>query len=401
MRIQDQVPLAKRTTLGVGGRAEYLVEATDETEVVEALDWAARYQVPCRVLGGGSNVVIADGGFNGLVIHIATRGVVWNARPDSVEVTAAAGEMWDSLVADSVRRGYAGLECLSGIPGQVGATPIQNVGAYGQEVADSIVRVRAFDRELGQSVVLPASDCEFGYRNSRFKSVEPGRFVVLSVTFQLGTEGGAQPSYPQLARHLEARGVPSPTARDVRESVLSIRREKSMLADPDDPNGRSCGSFFVNPVVSAELAVRATRDFTDAPSYPQPDGRVKLAAAWLIEQAGFPRGHRQGHAGLSARHALALVDGEVHDAPHRIGADVHRPLGLDRARRRHDGLEIALLDLLGVHRRRVGARVLQVDEGQRAKHDEDADDDEDLLACHDYEPPIQVRTPAMQSAMTA
>jgi len=307
VRIQNQVPLAECTTLGVGGRAEYLVEATDETEVVEALDWAARHQVPYRILGGGSNVVIADGGFDGLVIHVASRGVVWDARPDSVEVTAAAGEPWDSLVAESVGRGYSGLECLSGIPGQVGATPIQNVGAYGQEVAACIARVRAFDRQLGQAIVLPAADCDFDYRDSRFKSAEPGRFVVLSVTFQLGTDGCAHPCYPQLVRHLEARGVPSPTAREVRESVLSIRREKSMLADPDDPNGRSCGSFFVNPVVSAEFASRATRDFPDAPSYPQPDGRVKLAAAWLIEQAGFPRGHRQGHAGLSARHALALV----------------------------------------------------------------------------------------------
>ena len=307
MRIREQVPLAERTTLGVGGKAEYLLDANEEPDLIEALAWADRHRVACRILGGGSNVVIADAGFDGLVIQIASRGVSWETHPDRVEVTAAAGEAWDALVAESVRLGYSGLECLSGIPGQVGATPIQNVGAYGQEVADHIVRVRAFDRQLGRTVVLPAAECGFGYRDSRFKSGEPDRFVVLDVTFRLGADGRAKPRYAQLRRHLDARGVPAPTVRDVRESVLAIRRDKSMLADPDDPNGRSCGSFFVNPVVAADFAAHATREFCEAPSYPQPDGRVKLAAAWLIEQAGFQRGHRQGRAGLSARHALALV----------------------------------------------------------------------------------------------
>jgi UDP-N-acetylmuramate dehydrogenase len=292
------VPLAQLTTVRVGGAAAHFVEALTESDLVQALAWAEQRGVPCRILGGGSNVVVADGGFDGLVIQIANRGVHAEVRGDTAHVEAAAGEIWDELVAHTVREGWAGLECLSGIPGRVGSTPIQNVGAYGQEVADTIQSVRAFDRRDRQVVDLPAAACDLGYRDSRFKSGAPDRYVVLSVRFRLRPGGAPTLRYAQLAD----RVGPSPSVAEVREVVLAIRREKSMLLDPDGENGRSCGSFFVNPVVARELLPGP-----NAPCYPQPDGRIKLAAGWLIEQAGFRKGERHGAVGLSTHHALALV----------------------------------------------------------------------------------------------
>jgi len=309
VRVEKTVPLAPRTTLGVGGPAQSFVDATDEGALIAALGWAARQNVECRVLGGGSNVVIADSGFDGLVVHIATRGVDWQEDGNAVEITAAAGESWDRLVALSVERGWGGLECLSGIPGQVGATPIQNVGAYGQEVGDCIVRVRAYDRSTKQTVILPSAACEFAYRDSVFKSGAPHRYVVLAVTFRLHVGAPPRVHYAQLTEHLQARGIREPNPVDVRESVLEIRRSKSMVFDADDPNGRSCGSFFTNPTVAPEQLDELLRRSPDLapPQFPQPGGTIKLSAGWLIEHAGFARGYRDGSVGLSTAHALALV----------------------------------------------------------------------------------------------
>jgi len=332
LEVRERVPLAPLTTLGVGGDARWFVDARDEATVLAAHAWARTQRVRLRVLGGGSNVVVADGGVDALVVHLALRGVTTRETGDAVEVTAAAGEPWDALVRVTVERGWAGLECLSGIPGLVGATPIQNVGAYGQEVSDTVSAVRALDTRSGDIVVLGAADCGFAYRDSVFKSGHPGRWVVLAVTYRLRPGGAPMLGYADVGRQLSQHGVSAPTLVDAREAVLVIRRSKSMVLDvPDDPNRRSCGSFFLNPILDEGAAAAATARAADAsmPRWPQPDGRVKLSAAWLIEHAGFARGEQAGAVGLSSRHTLAIV---AHDGART--ADV-----LAFARRLQDGVE--------------------------------------------------------------
>ena len=307
----ERVSLASRTTLGVGGPARWLVKARQEVEILDALDWAAARGMPVRVLGGGSNVVVADEGLEALVIQVALRGREVREAAGAVELIAAAGEPWDELVGHAVARGWAGLECLSGIPGLVGATPIQNVGAYGQDVSQTVTGLRAVDRASRRVVTLSAAECRFGYRDSLFRSAEPERFVVLEVTYRLRPGGTPTVRYAELARHLEGRGLAAPTLADVRESVIEIRRAKSMVLDPGDPNRRSCGSFFVNPVLAAADAARVEALVgADAgmPRWPEPNGRVKLSAAWLIERAGLRRGDRRGNAGISTNHTLAIVN---------------------------------------------------------------------------------------------
>jgi UDP-N-acetylmuramate dehydrogenase len=309
VELLQNVPLAPRCTLGVGGQARYFLEARSERDLRDAVRFARARSIPLRVLGGGSNLVIADDGIDGLVVRVGVRGVATSRNGNIVRVTAAAGEPWDELVARTVSAGLAGLECLSGIPGLVGATPIQNVGAYGQEVSDTIAEVQVLDRTSGEVAVLPASECRFAYRDSRFKNGDQDRFIVLSVTYQLAVAGSPSLRYPELVRDLERRGISKPTLSDVRTTVLAIRRTKSMVLDVSDENRRSCGSFFVNPIVSPELATTAEARLrqTDMPRYPQPDGRVKLSAAWLIERSGMPRGYSSGAVGLSTKHTLAVV----------------------------------------------------------------------------------------------
>jgi UDP-N-acetylmuramate dehydrogenase len=309
LKLKEQVPLAPRTTLGVGGPERYFVEAESEADVVEALGFAQSRGLPVRVLGGGSNLVVADAGFDGLVLAMAISGVRFSSVTGDAELRAGAGESWDRVVSAAVALGLAGLEGLSGIPGSAGATPIQNVGAYGQEVAETITSVRAIDRQVLQAVELSAAECHFAYRDSFFKSEAPERFVVTEVRFALAARAPAPVRYPDLQREIARRGLVTPTLAEVRDCVLTVRREKSMLFDPNDPNGRSCGSFFLNPIVTSADAerVRARATGVDMPSYPQPDGRVKLAAGWLIEQSGFARGLLDGNVGLSTKHALAIV----------------------------------------------------------------------------------------------
>ncbi|HEU5197271.1 MAG TPA: UDP-N-acetylmuramate dehydrogenase, partial [Methylomirabilota bacterium] len=245
LAVSEHVPLAPLTTLGVGGGARWFVDAADEATVREACAWARQRGVPLRVLGGGSNLVVADAGVDALVVRIALRGLSHRERGGAAELTAAAGEPWDGVVAHSVERGWAGLECLSGIPGLVGATPIQNVGAYGQEVSDTVVTVRALDTGTGEVAEIPAGDCEFGYRDSMFKRQTAGRFVVLAVTYRLRPGGAPTLTYGDVQRALVGR---TPALIETRAAVLGIRRGKSMvLDDPRDPNRRSCGSFFLNP----------------------------------------------------------------------------------------------------------------------------------------------------------
>ena len=302
-------PLAPLTTLRVGGPAGRLVAAATEDELVDAVSTADAHGEPLLLLAGGSNVVIADEGFPGLVVRVETRGTSRTPGPDGrMAVEVAAGEPWDGVVAACVADGLTGLECLSGIPGSTGATPIQNVGAYGQEVADTIVAVRALDRARGEPVEMSQVECGLRYRSSALRGDE--RYVVLSVTFALarGDESEAI-CYPELARRLGVGvGERAPLA-DVREAVLDLRRSKGMVIDPSDPDSVSVGSFFTNPILEpgafADLQARAAER---VPAYPEPDGRVKTSAAWLIERAGFTRGYGEGRVGLSTKHTLAIVN---------------------------------------------------------------------------------------------
>jgi len=304
--LERDVPLAPRTTLELGGPAEYFLEARSIEALRAAMAWANAESIGVTFLGGGSNAIVPDEGVRGLVVAIANRGVTVNRVAERVHVRVEAGEDWDPFVARAVAEGWAGVECLAGIPGRVGATPIQNVGAYGQEVSHTIVSVGCLDRATGEWVEREAPACAFGYRDSDFKR-HPSRFVVTDVTFALSPGGAPTLVY----RELVERAPSDPTLDSVRSLVVELRRGKSMVLDPADPNGRSAGSFFTNPIVNAEqLAVveaeAARRELGPVPQWPMESG-TKLAAGWLIERAGFPKGSRRGAVGQSTKHSLALV----------------------------------------------------------------------------------------------
>jgi UDP-N-acetylmuramate dehydrogenase len=298
--------LADFTTLRLGGPPARYVEAADEAAIIAAVRAADASGEPLLVLAGGSNLVVADAGFPGTVVRICSRG----ARFAGNVLEAAAGEQWDPLVARCVAAGLAGFECLSGIPGSVGATPIQNVGAYGQEVAETVVSVRAYDRALDAVLSVPAEECGFAYRSSAFKRT-PGRWVVLAVTFALEPRPDSMPiRYAELARALGvAEGERAPLA-DVREAVLALRRRKGMVLDAGDPDTVSAGSFFTNPVLdAAAIAELEERAGERPPRFPQPDGGVKTSAAWLIERAGFACGYGDPDGiAISSKHTLALTN---------------------------------------------------------------------------------------------
>lgn len=304
-------PLASRTTLGVGGPARFLARCRDIEELVGILEWARSRELAVFVLGGGSNLLVADAGFGGLVIELADDAVELSEEGDAVRLRAGAGADWDAVVARSVAEGLGGLECLSGIPGRVGAVPIQNVGAYGQEVSETIVAVDVVELATGERQTLVGESCGFAYRHSHFKGRWRGRYAVTRVDFVLPRRAAGTVRYPDLRRRFAAGS--EPTLAEVRRAVLAVRRSKSMVIDPGDPNRRSAGSFFFNPVVTAaqaeEVHVRAGAVADRAmPSWEAGEGRVKLSAAWLMEAAGFARGDRLGRAGLSTRHCLALIN---------------------------------------------------------------------------------------------
>jgi UDP-N-acetylmuramate dehydrogenase len=322
--------LAPLTTLGLGGPAQRFVTAGTQDELVAAVRAADAVGEPLLVLAGGSNVVIADHGFPGVVVHVATRGV---AR-DGEELRVQAGEPWDALVARTVAEGLQGFECLSGIPGSAGATPIQNVGAYGQDVAETVTSVRVLDRETGEIAELDAARCGFEYRHSIFKHRD--RWVVLEVAFRMREQRESGPlRYAELARALDVPvGAAAPLA-DVREAVLALRRGKGMVVDPADPDSVSAGSFFTNPILTPEeFAALAARADAPPPAFPEPDGRIKTSAAWLIQHAGFHRGDGNGHVGISGKHTLALVNrggattAELVALARTIAAGVHERYGV-------------------------------------------------------------------------
>lgn len=314
LQIQHRVSLAPLTTLELGGAAGSFATIDSVEMAKEAIRWAGRNSLPVAILGGGSNVVVSDDGFGGFVLRAALRGVQLQDEGSTVRVTAAAGEPWDELVEMTVAENLAGLECLSGIPGWVGATPIQNVGAYGQDVAMVIEGVHVLDLTSLEEKTLIREECGFGYRTSSFREF-PNRFLVLSVTFALKRDGGPKIEYRELRRAL-GLGETEPSLVEARQAVLDLRRSKSMVLEEGDPNLRSAGSFFVNPVVNAVMLAKlderarasgALEPGENVPSFPADGNNRKLPAAWLIEKAGFGKGLRRGAFGISSAHALALV----------------------------------------------------------------------------------------------
>jgi UDP-N-acetylmuramate dehydrogenase len=313
--VQEQVPLAPLTTLQVGGRAQFFTVARQVDAVESAVAWARERAVPLLVMGGGSNLLIADEGFPGLVLRVAVNGVRSHYTDGIVEVTAGAGENWHGLVTRAVANGWSGVECLAGIPGTVGATPIQNVGAYGQEVGDTITHVEAFDLATQRIVRLNNAECNFSYRDSRFKRADRQRFIILTVTLRLRQNAQPDLRYDELRRFLHEQGLHQPQIADIRRAVLAIRKRKSMLLDGRDPNARSAGSFFVNPILTLDEFARleqampaVLRADEQIPAYLTHDGRVKVSAAWLIEHVGFTKGYAEGCVGLSSNHTLALIN---------------------------------------------------------------------------------------------
>ncbi|WP_283139056.1 UDP-N-acetylmuramate dehydrogenase [Rhizohabitans arisaemae] len=303
----EGVRLAPYTTLRLGGPAGRFVEVAAEAELVAAVAHADREGEPVLVLGGGSNVVVSDAGFPGTVVRVASRGVEFGRDGDRVLVTAQAGEDWDALVSRCVEEGLSGLECLSGIPGLVGATPVQNVGAYGQEIAQTVASVRVFDRRSGEIIIMSGTECGFSYRHSIFKA-DKDRYVVLAVGYSLTRSAESGPlRYQELATLLGVAADDRVPLGAARSAVLSLRRGKGMVLDETDPDTRSVGSFFTNPVLTppqaAELELRAP----GFPRWPAGEG-VKVPAAWLIEQAGYPKGYSRGRARISGKHPLALTN---------------------------------------------------------------------------------------------
>lgn len=315
LKFQEFVPLAPLTTLCVGGPARWFCEVTTEAELLEAVGFAKERGLPLFVLGGGSNLLVSDAGVDALVVRIGVRGSKREQREgESVLLEVGAGESWDDVVLYAVDRGYAGIECLAGIPGDAGGTPVQNVGAYGQEVAETIFAVRAYDLETETFVDLDRDACRFGYRRSLFNADAKGRYIVTGVTYKLRPDGLPTLRYADVKRYFAAQmeAGERPTLRQVYDGVRSIREQKGMLAGQGGADGRSAGSFFKNPVVAVatvpSVGRRAGCRLEEVPHYPAGDGLVKLAAAWLVEQAGFHKGFAMGSVGISSRHTLALVN---------------------------------------------------------------------------------------------
>jgi len=313
--IREHVPLAPYTTLGIGGPARFLITANNEEQILDALDFAQTRSCPLFVLGGGSNLVVADSGFQGVILKIELRGVKPLDDDSPGIIVAAAGEPWDDFVLHCVSRGLAGIECLSGIPGTVGGAPIQNIGAYGEEACDVILSVRVLDRESGQITELSNAECGFAYRSSIFNTVARNRYIILRVSFALRPGEHSRIAYPELQSRFGAGSEPG--LREVREAVLQIRKAKGMLLCENDPDSKSAGSFFKNPVVSPDEGSRVEKearaggllaDSEELPRFPAPLGKTKLSAAWLIEHAGFQKGYAYGKAGISTKHSLALVN---------------------------------------------------------------------------------------------
>lgn len=311
MLLQENIPLAPLTTFSIGGPARFFVEAKSAVAVEETVAFARSKNLPLFILGGGSNLLVADSGWPGMVLKIAIPGIERRSAEGKALFDVGAGESWDRFVSHAVMAQCAGVECLSGIPGSVGGTPVQNVGAYGQEVSQTIESVQVLDLKEGQVRELCAEACGFTYRSSIFNTTERGRFIILRVTYALTPGGEPRISYTDLKRHFEGRET-LPTLAQTREAVRHIRALKGMLIVAGDPDCRSAGSFFKNPVISPEqhedLRKRAAAKGLTLPSYPALEKSKKISAAWLVEHSGFARGYGFEHVGISSKHALAIVN---------------------------------------------------------------------------------------------
>jgi UDP-N-acetylmuramate dehydrogenase len=339
--IQENVPLAPYTTLGVGGPARFMVRAGSEEQITGAMDFARAHGTPVFILGGGSNIVVSDRGFPGLVLKIEITGIQ-TLREDDATISVAAGVEWDSFVQHCADRNLAGVECLSGIPGTVGGSPIQNIGAYGEDVSEVFLRVRALDRNTNSVTVLNNAECRFAYRSSIFNTTHKNQYILLTVDFGLRKNGKPRIDYPDLQERFAGR-APAPTIGEVREAVLQIREAKAMVLRDSDPDSRSAGSFFRNPILTADFAAqvetkarmrRLLGAAESLPQFPAPAGKVKLSAAWFVEHAGFIKGYARGKAGISRKHALALVNRggataqEIVDLTHMIQDQVQMQFGV-------------------------------------------------------------------------
>lgn len=302
--IQNNIELEQLTTIKLGGKAKYFAHCTTRSQIIKALQFAKNNNIPFFILAGGSNVVFGDKGFDGLIIKISTSGYKLRKFEKDCLLTVEAGSNWDRLVSFSIKKGLKGIECLSGIPGSVGATPIQNVGAYGQQVSETIESVEAIDCDSLQLKIFNNADCKFSYRNSVFKG-KLGKYLILSVTFKLKKGVRSNLKYDQLKSFVEQKGIKN-NLQNIRQAVLILRKSKSMVLSKTDPNSRSCGSFFMNPKINQKVFLKLQKEFPDLPFYRE-GSLYKLPAAWLIEQAGFYKGYNYKTVGLSSRHTLALI----------------------------------------------------------------------------------------------
>ena len=313
LELRENVSLAPLTTFQIGGPARFFAEATTEAHVSEAVSYAAKSSLPLFLLGGGSNLLVPDSGFPGLVLQMKIPGI--ETLPNG-PFEVGAGEIWDTFVDHALASNHSGIECLAGIPGSVGGTPVQNVGAYGQEVSETITSVRAFDRQTETFVDLPKSACNFRYRVSLFNTDSRNRYIVTRVRFQLHPNGAPTLHYADLKKRFANPATP-PTLTEVATVVREIRRSKGMLLVPGDPDCRSAGSFFKNPIIPATqlaaIATAASLPTTEVPHWPAGEALIKLPAAWLLEHSGFVKGYGTGPAGISSRHTLALINrGQAH-----------------------------------------------------------------------------------------
>jgi UDP-N-acetylmuramate dehydrogenase len=314
--VQENVPLAPYTTLGVGGPARFFVKAQSEEQILDALEFARARSCRVLILGGGSNLVVSDLGFSGLVIKIELAGIQPPGDENIGRISAAAGVEWDIFVQLCIYRNLAGIECLSGIPGTVGGAPVQNIGAYGEDVGEVIARVIVLDRDSNRIAELNNADCQFAYRSSIFNTTHRDRYIILRVDFDLRTDCRSRIHYPDIRKRF-AGSTSLPNLSDVREAVLQARRAKAMVLRDGDPDTKSVGSFFKNPVLNIdslaalEIAAR-TKGFLgpveNIPRFPASPGKEKVPAAWLIEHAGFQKGYKYKNAGISSKHALALIN---------------------------------------------------------------------------------------------
>ena len=338
MKLEKSIQLSKLTTICLGGRAEYFVSAQNIKEIEEAIQFSQEQNLKLIVLGGGSNVIFPDENLKALILKIDLKGVKFINKDNKVVAKVAAGENWDNFVLQAIEKGLSGVESLSGIPGSVGATPMQNVGAYGQEVANTITKVCAINKTTLKQVEFSKKECDFSYRSSRFKTYDKDKYIITKVEFVLDKINQPKIYYPELTRAIEKENVKDSGSRmeilqKIRQKVLELRKNKSMVIDKNDPNSKSCGSFFTNPIVSNQIFEKIKKDYPQIPSFPE-NKKIKIPAAWLIEQSGFKKGHKHKGVGISTNHSLAIINtgsgkaDEVKDLAAKIQKAVKNKFGL-------------------------------------------------------------------------